>query len=380
MTALTDILDRAVAAQDAPFLVAMTGSSAGEIWAHAAGNAAPDQPASRDTVFRIFSMTKAVGSVAAAILVDDGQITLDTPVAEILPEWDDLQVLTGWDGDTPLTRPQATQATIRHLATHTSGLEYEVWNADVTKWMRVTGAQLAPSGQKAALHQILSSDPGTRWGYGPSIDWLGQVVEAVDGRRIDQFCRDEIFVPLGMTSTVFEPDPVADRLSQVSSRTPDGGLTPIDIAPPAQPEFYGMGHALYSSAPDYLRFLRMVLNRGMLDGQRILSPTGCEILLTDQMQGLQFRDMVTVDPRTACSVGYAGRPMTHSFAFLRNDDDWPHKRSAGSLGWAGLCNTHFWIDPTRDLCAVLMTQSLPFLDPRFAKVYDRFERAVYAGG
>lgn len=378
MTAMVSVLNDAVNRQDVPFLVAMTGSTDGVTFSHAVGDAAEGRPAAENTAFRIFSMTKAVGSVAAAILIDRGLLTLDTPVAEVLPAWNDMQVLDGWDGDTPVTCPQATVATIRHLATHTSGLEYENWSADMARWLNVTGNKMVTSGLKSSLQLILTSDPSTRWGYGPSIDWLGQVVEAVDGRRIDQFCRDEIFDPLGMVDTVFEPNGLQDRLAGVMARDGDG-LKPLNVAPPAQPEFYGMGHALYSTAPDYLTFLRMVLNRGQLNGARILSPEGCDILFQDQMRGGSFRRMVSVNPRLTADVDYRARRITHSFMALRNEDDWPGKRSAGSLSWAGLCNTHFWIDPQKDLCAVLMTQSLPFLDPRFARVYDAFERAVYAG-
>ncbi len=289
MTDLTSILQNAVAAGDVPFAVAMTANSNGVTYSGAAGDAVPGRAAAEDTAFRIFSMTKAVGSVAAMILIDRGKLSLDTPVADILPAWNDLQVLDGWDGDTPVMRPQKTTATVRHLMTHTSGMEYEFWNPDVPRYMEATGHPTVLSGLKVSLAYPLTTDPGTRWGYGPSIDWLGQMVEAVDGRRIDAFCRDEILGPLGMNDTAFEPDALTDRLCQVNMRGEDGGFGPFDLSPPAQPEFYGMGHALYSTAPDYLTFLRMVLNRGELNGARILSQAAWEMLCADQMNGLTFQ-------------------------------------------------------------------------------------------
>ena len=274
-------------------------------------------------------------------------------------------------------KPQRTVGTIRHLATHTSGLEYEVWNADVPRFLAATGQPPALSGLKAGLRYPLMTDPGTRWGYGIGIDWLGQVVEAVDGRPIDEFCRAEIFEPLAMTDTTFEPE-APDRLAAVSMRADDGSLFPFDTAPPADPEFYGMGHALYSTAPDYLRFLRMVLSGGSLDGNRVLSADAIAAMLTDQMNGLTFEPMISASPVSADVDLFPGVTTNHTMAFLRNEDDIPGRRRAGSLCWAGICNTHYWVDPTSDLAGVLMTQSLPFADPRMMQTYEAFERAVYS--
>ncbi|MDU9005792.1 serine hydrolase domain-containing protein [Sedimentitalea todarodis] len=378
MSILQNVLDEATSAQDVPFAVAMTANSAGVTFSGAAGEAREGLKAAEDTAFRIFSMTKAIGSLAAMILIDRGKLGLDTPVADILPVWNDLRVLEGFDGDTPILRVPKTQATLRHLATHTSGMEYEFWNPDVPKYMEMTGHPTVLSGLKTSLMYPLTTDPGTRWGYGPSIDWLGQVVEAVDGRRIDAFCQDEILDPLGMKDTAFEPDALLDRLSAVSMRGEDGQFGPVDLAPPANPEFYGMGHALYSTAPDYLRILRMVLNRGKLDGTRILSDAAFDAMIADQMNGLTFQSMHSVAPTVSADVEMPAG-TTHSFAFVRNETDIPGMRSAGALSWAGVCNTHYWIDPSKDLAAVIMTQSLPFLEPRFQKTYQAYEQAVYAG-
>jgi CubicO group peptidase (beta-lactamase class C family) len=373
------VLENAVAENDVPFVVAMSANSDGVTFSGAAGQAAEGREAAEDTAFRIFSMTKAVGSVAAMILIDRGKLSMDTPVGDILPAWNDLQVLDGWNGDEPIMRAQNSVATIRNLATHTSGMEYEFWNGDCGRYLQTTGHPTILSGTKASMSYPLMSDPGTRWGYGPSIDWLGQAVEAVDGRRIDQFCREEIFEPLGMTDTMFEPDALADRLAGVSIRAEDGSFAPFELAPPPHPEVYGMGHALYSTAPDYLRFLRMVLGKGALDGNRILSEDACREMCADQMQGLAFEKMITAAPAITADVDlFPGMKVTHSFAFVRNEADVPGKRSAGSLSWAGVCNTHYWIDPARDVAAVIMTQSLPFVEPPLLKTYDAYERAVYA--
>ncbi|MFY9212313.1 MAG: serine hydrolase domain-containing protein [Aestuariivita sp.] len=378
MSNLDKVLEAAVAAQDVPFVVAMTGNAAGITYSGAAGETA-GRMADEGTAFRIFSMTKAIGSLAAMILIDRGKLSMDTPVADVLPEWNTLQVLDGWNGDEPILRAPKTVATTRHLATHTSGMEYEFWNADVPRYLQHTNHPTVLSGLKSSLMYPLTSDPGTRWGYGPSIDWLGQMVEAIDGRRIDAFCREEIFEPLGMPDTVFEPDSLTDRLSEVSMRNEDGGFDIYPLAPPANPEVYGMGHALYSTAPDYMRFLRMVLNKGQLDGNRVLSEAAMAEMCADQMRGLEVEKMITVAPPLSADVElYGGTRATHSFAFVRNEVDQPGARSAGSLSWAGVCNTHYWIDPTRDICAVIMTQSLPFLESPLVKTYQAYETAVYA--
>lgn len=378
MSNLQSVLTNATKAEDVPFVVAMTGNSEGITFSGAAGKARNGLDAAENTAFRIFSMTKAVGSLAAMILIDRGKISMDTPVAEVLPGWNDLKVLEGFDGDKPILRAPKTKATLRHLATHTSGMEYEFWNPDVPKYMELTGHPTILSGLKSSMMYPLTSDPGTRWGYGPSIDWLGQVVEAVDGRRIDDFCQSEIFDPLGMVDTAFEPDQLNDRLAGVFMRGEDGSFGPFDLSPPSSPEFYGMGHALYSTAPDYMRFLRMILNRGQLDGNRILSNDAFEDMTADQMNGLTFQKMHSVAPPVSADVEMP-EGTTHSFAFVRAENDIPGMRSAGSLSWAGVCNTHYWIDPSKDLAAVIMTQSLPFLEPRFLNTYQAYEQAVYAG-
>ncbi|WP_162906626.1 serine hydrolase domain-containing protein [Algihabitans albus] len=380
MAALETLLSEAVAKDTLPFAVAMVGDSEGIEWSCCAGDAAKGQPAREDSVFRIFSMTKAIGSLAAMILIDRDKLDFDTPVAEILPEFDRLKVIDRFDGDTAILRDPVRPATVRHLATHTSGLEYEIWNADMPRYMEATGLPSILSGSREGLFYPLMSDPGTRWAYGNGIDWLGQVVEAVDGRSIDRFCREEVFEPLAMTSTGFEPGQTKqDRLVDSTIRGGDGSFEPFEIAPPPNPEFYGMGHALYATAPDYLRFLRMLLNGGTLDGQTILSRHGVERMLANHIGDLSLEKMVTVAPAVSADVDiFPGTRKTHSFGFMRVEEDLPGQRSAGSQGWAGVLNTHYWFDPHQDLAAVLMTQFLPFADPRFMQLYSDFETAVYA--
>ena len=382
MNDLDAILNDAVTAGDVPFVVAMSGNSSGVTWSGAAGDRAPGVTATEDTVFRIFSMTKSVGSTAAMILIDRGKLSPDTPVEEILPQFADIKVLDGFDGDRPRLRAPKSKATVRHLATHTSGLVYEFWNGNIPKYMEATKHPTVLSGLKASLNYPLVFDPGERWDYGIGIDWLGQIVEAIDGRRIDAFCREEIFDSLGMPNTNFEvTDNMANRLAVVKARGEDGQFADLELDPPSNPEFYGMGHALYSTMPDYMRFLRMFLNKGQLDGSRILSETGVETMLANHIGDLRLGMLKTVvPPITADAEFFPGFEKSHSLGFMRMEEDVPEMRATGSQSWAGVLNTHFWFDPARDVVGLIMTQTLPFAEPRFIEVYERFERAVYANG
>ena len=380
MTELDKVIADAVAQQDAPFLVAMVGHRDGAVWSGAAGQRSPGQPASLDTVFRIFSMTKAVGSMAAMVLMDRGKLSADATVESIVPEFAQLQLLDGFDASgAPILRAPKVKATVRHLATHTSGLCYEFWNAAMARYMQASGAPAILSGLTSAMNYPLQFEPGTQWGYGIGIDWLGRVVEKVDGRRIDQFCREEIFEPLGMTDTAFEVLPhMAARLASVSLRGEDGKFADFALAPPSKPEFYGMGHALYSTAPDYLRFLRMVMGHGALDGKRIISVAGLAHMLANQIGSVAIHSLPSTAPPLSADLDlFPGRKKSHSMAFMRFDEDTPGMRHAGSQGWAGVLNSHYWFDPTANVIGLLMTQSLPFIEPRFASTYEKFERAVY---
>ena len=379
MAELDRVIAEAVSKQDAPFLVAMVGRRDGVAWSGAAGERSAGQAADIDTVFRIFSMSKAVGSMAAMILMDRGLLSADATVESILPEFAEIKLLEGFGQDGPRLRSPRTKATVRHLATHASGLVYEFWNADMPRGMEATKAPTILSGLVNSLHYPLQFEPGTRWDYGVGIDWLGRVVEKIDGRRIDRFCREEIFAPLDMPDTHFEVEPhLAARLASVSMRGQDGRFADFELAPPANPEFYGMGHALYSTAPDFMRFLRMVLNRGALDGRRFLSEAGITAMLCNQIGDVPVGRLKSAVPALSADVEFfPGCRKSHSMAFMRFEEGITGMRSAGSQGWAGVLNSHYWFDPQADAIGLLMTQSLPFVEPRFMSTYEKFEQATY---
>ena len=378
MSELDQVLVDAVESGSVPFAVAAVADRHGVVWQGSAGNATESQLAAQDTLFRLFSMTKAIGGCAAMILIDRNLLSLDTPVASVLPEFSEIQVLTKMGPNGPELRPPARPVTLRHMLTHTAGFAYEAWSPKQALWQMITGAAHPVTGTLASLRSPLMFEPGEDFAYGIGFDWLGPIIEKLDGRKVDRFCKEEIFDPLGMNDTAFEPDFARDRLATNRIRCVGGEFANFEISPAAHPEVYGLGQALYSTAPDYLRFLRMVLNRGELDGHRVISTEAVELMMADQMGGLSMPVMKSIAPLMSANVDLCpGTRKTWSAGFMRNETDIPGMRSAGSLTWAGFLNTHYWVDPVKDVAAVFMTQSLPYCDPIVMDSYATFERAVY---
>jgi len=377
---LRKVLGNAVANDQMPFAVGMTGKAAGIIFTGAASDAAPGREAAADTVFRIFSMTKAVGSTAAMMLIDRSKLDFDTPVQDVLPEFAEIRALEGWDGDKPRLRAPSVKAIARHLATHTSGLEYEFWRPEPGEYLAKTGRVSILSGLKSAMHYPMITGPGTRWGYGPSIDRLGLMGEKISGQRIDAFLKDNVLGPLGMVDTDVAVRPqMAARLASVKARGADGRYADFELAPPSNPEVYGMGPARYSTPQGYMRFLRMFLNNGAPDGQLVLSEGAVQRMLVNHMGPLKFEKMITAAPPiTADFDPFEATTKTHSFGFMRNEADIPDRRRAGSQSWAGVLNSHHWFDPSADLAGMVMSKSLPFVKPPVMAAYEAFERASYA--
>jgi len=372
-------LEAAVRDRDLPFVVALVADRDGTLFSGAAGDAGPGSKADEDTIFRLFSMTKAVCATGLMMLVERGLADLDMAVEDVVPEFSKLRVLDRFEDAVPVLRQPKSKPTIRQLATHSSGLEYELWNDRVAEYMEKTGHQSVITGTRASLHYPLMSDPGTRWAYGPGVDWLGLVIEAIDGRPIVEFCQEEIFEPLAMTTTRFELAPEDhEHLSTVVMRGEHGAFDPIEVKPPSNPEVYAMGQALYGSASDYMRLLRMFLGAGALDGKRLLSPGATATMLADHLAGLRFAPMTTCSPMSADFDPMPDAVLGHSLGFVRNEHDIAGRRSAGSQGWAGLLNSHYWFDPGQGIAGLFMTQMLPFADPRYMRCYAEFEAAVYA--
>ncbi len=385
MTAAIDaLLENAVTAGDVPGVVALAADDRGVIYQGAFGRRGRDgeAPMTPDSVFWLASMTKAITSVAAMQLVEEGNLALDAPIARVLPELAERPVLAGFDDEgRPRLRPARQPITLRHLLTHTAGFGYDMWNAEIGRVMAQAGVPHAISRRRAALQTPLLFDPGERWTYGVNTDFVGRAVEAVSGRTLQAHFRDHILGPLGMNDTDFILTPAARaRRVLMHQRQADGSLAPIDFEPTEPLEFFMGGGGLFGTAGDYLRFLRMLLAGGTLDGVRILRPETVALMAENQIGDLEAGILRTVQPALSNDVDFfPGMRQKWGLGFLINTEDSPQGRKAGSLAWAGLGNTYFWIDRTANLTGVILMQILPFADQKAVALYGAFERALYQG-
>ena len=351
----------------------------GEIVSVAAGardtaNGAAMRP---DTVVWIASMTKAITAAAAMQLVERDRLSLDAPVASVLPQLANVQVLEGFAADgTPNLRPARGAITLRHLLTHSSGFVYDMWNADMARYLEVSGKPGIISCAAAALELPLVFDPGTAWDYGIGIDWVGKAVEAVSGETLGAWLAENLFGPLGMRDTGFRiRDDQRTRLARIHARTPDG-IVATDLEIPQAPEFEMGGGGLYATVGDYLRFARMILGGGALDGVRVLAAPTVARMSQNAMGDLRCRKMTSVAPGSTNDVDFLDG-MQWGLSFLINPEALPTGRSAGSLAWAGLANSYFWIDPSKNVAGVYAAQLLPFMDADAVALCGAFESAVY---
>ncbi len=378
------ILREAVDSGQVAGVVALAANASGVVFQSAYGALALGAPApmTLDSIFWIASLTKAVTSAAAMQLVERRAIGLHEPVGKILPELQDRQVLEGFDpGGTPKLRPARGDITLHHLLTHTAGLGYDFWNASLAEYVRATKAPPTQSGDPEGLRRPLLFDPGTGWNYGTNIDAVGLIVERLSGQSLGDYLRTEIFAPLGMADTGFGVDAARrDRLVGRHARQADGSLERLPPTAPEKPAFEAGGGGLYSTGPDYMRFLRMVLAGGTLDGQRILRPETIALMSRNQIGELDVSALPesVVPGMSNVANLLPGVAQKWGYGFLINADAVPGRRAAGSLAWAGLANLYYWIDPTHDMAGLIMTQVLPFADSIVLDVLARFEAAVYA--
>jgi len=376
------LLQEAVATGDVAGVVALAANDAGTIYQGAFGrrNVAGEVPMSLDTVFRTASMTKAVTAVAAMQLVEQGRLSLDQPVGGVVPQLAAPRVLEGFDATgQPRLRPAKRPITLRHLLTHTSGFVYDFWNADLARFIAVAGLPSTLGGSLAALDAPLAFDPGERWEYGTSLDWAGRMVEAASGQTLDAFMQAHIFAPLGMTDTGYipRPDQIA-RLADLHARQESGTLQPLALDAPGCPEYFPGGTGLFSTGPDYLMFLQMLLHGGSFRGATILQPQTVALMAQNHIGTLLVQPFRSQMPRVSKDVEFfPGMDKKWGLSFLINMTEAPTGRSAGSLAWGGLYNCYYWIDPTRRVTGLLMTQILPFADPAALRLAGAFETALY---
>jgi len=361
-----------------------------------ASNPAEAPNMTADTPMMIFSITKLFTSVAALQLMEQGKLNLEDPVEKYVPGIADIQVLDGFDADNkPKLRPAKTKATILQLMTHTAGFTYDFFDADTLKWTLATGREpfTYSLGFRESYNTPFRCDPGTEYNYGISTDWLGFVIEAVSGMRIEEYIEKNITDPLGLKNTVGYLSDDAARL-YAHHRGADGSLTanPALIAP-KDVEVRGGGGYLYSTLHDLSTFLVTILNGGQHPQSKV------RILSDATVKDCLFTDKID----KSCSSGGIGaissqNPMLSNEGellpgmrkgwscglMLNTEAASPKGRSKGSGSWAGLGNLYFFIDPEQGKLGLTMSSILPFMDTEVCRLHDELERAIYghekAGG
>ncbi len=376
------LLGRAVAAGDVPGVAALVTSRDKMLYAGAFGKRmlGGDVPMDLDTVCWLASLTKGLVGVAAMQLVERGMLDLNQPAHRWLPELGQARVLEGFDAEgRPRLRAPKNHITLGHLLTHTAGFGYEIWNAEIMKYQQATGTPGTGSGMNASLGTPLLFDPGARWNYGINLDWTGKLIEAASGQTLGAYLSKNLFAPLGMDSTGFRITPaMRARLAKMHQRHADGALEAIEREVRQDPEFESGGGGLYSSPSDYLKFVRMMLNKGRGDSAQVLKPETVALMARNHMGATRVTPLKAQFAALSNDAEFfPGVPKSWGLSFQINEAPAPTGRPAGGLMWGGLSNTYYWIDLRTGVGGVYVTQILPFCDVRSLPLYYAFETAVY---
>src|SRR6202165_3243778 len=371
-------------AKEIPGVVAMAATGKEVVYQGAFGkrDLSRDDAMTADSVFWIASMTKAITAPGAMQLVEQGKLPLEEPIGKVLPDLASPQVLEGFGAKgEPKLRPAKTPITLRLLMTHSAGFCYDIWNGDMATYLQKTGLPSITTCKNDALKTPIATDPGTRWEYGTNIDFVGKAEEAVSGKRLDAYLRDHLLTPLGMTDTGFKiGEAQRKRLVAMHQRGEDGSLAPIPFELEQDPEFHMGGGGLYGTAGDYIKFTQMILNKGRGNGNQVLKPETVALMGQNHIGELNMTRMTSAVAFATNDVDlYPDMVKKWGLSFLLNTAKTPEGRSPGGLAWAGLANTYYWIDPSRDVTGVILMQVLPFVDKKCVDAFAGFERGVYAG-
>ena len=376
---------RGVAEQEngVPGVVAMATDRQENFYEGAAGKRelGKDAAMTTDTVFAIFSCTKALTGVTVMQLVEEGVLGLDDPAKEYAPEIADIQVLEGFDdAGEPLVRPPQSEITVGQLMLHTAGFGYDFFNHDLLKYGKARDVPSVVTGTMASLRSVLLFDPGSQWEYGSNIDWVGKVVEGARGKRLGEVMKERVFEPLGMNDTAMTmSDSMRSRRATMHQRGDGGELRPLsNFELPQEPEQHMGGHGLYGTIGDYMKFIRMVLNDGAGEHGRVLKPETVERMAQNGLGEMKIKGLPGVIPNLSNDAEFfPGMPKSWGYTFMINDEEAPTGRPAGELGWVGLPNLFYWIDRKNGLGGFWATQIFPFADPISFTGYMDFETAVY---
>ena len=369
---LDTLLQSSVKQRDVPGVVAEVANREHVLYRGAFGRlddrGAVDMPT--NAIFQIKSMTKPITSVGIMMLIEQGLLDLDDSIGQYLPDLVGKDVFVAFNepGASYTTRPAAREVTIRDLLTHTAGFGYDFSNE--------TLLVLSRSGERSPRDIPLLHDPGSRWTYGMSTRFLGEVIERITGETLKTFFESRIFRPLGMTDTGFDLKP--EELSRLVSlfRRVDENLVG-EPRPGAYEPFVAGDAGLLSTADDYIRFLQMLLNMGQFNNIRLLTNQSVNELTINQIGNLKVLKQEGAIPDVSNPFPLGAGKDTFSFGFQLKEGKEENARSPGSYSWAGLFNTHFWADPQKGIAAVLLMQVLPFYDVRGIQLLTDFEKLIY---
>jgi CubicO group peptidase (beta-lactamase class C family) len=374
-TALSTFFADAVARGDVPGVVAMVVDRDKVLYHEAFGkmNTATNVPMAKDTIFRIASMTKAITSIGVMQLVEQGKVGLDDDVSKYLPRLKSPQVFGKVDqkAGTYETHAATKSITIRQLLTHTSGIGYSWSDHGLNIAQKKTGA--TNDSELPLVHE-----PGAQWTYGASTRVLGELIETVTGERIDAYLEKHIFAPLGMRDTSYTvPRAKYSRVVTTNQKT-NGKITETQNPDPIPATIRGDG-GLFGTAADYSRFVQMILNRGQLGGVRLLKESTVAEISKNQIGSVKVRLQPSAEPLRSrpYPLGAGEDVWGLGFQIAAPKSPNPSMRSPGSLSWAGINNTFYWIDPQKQLGAVILMQMLPFYDEAALRVLQGFEERVY---
>ena len=382
---LDDILKRGVETGVAPGAVGMLTTGEATIYQGFFGERAKGLAMSPDTIFSIASITKGMVSTAVLQAVERGVLDLDSPAGRWAPALHEVKLLEGFDAaGQPLLRKPSRPITLRDLLSHTSGFGYEYWSPDIIRYQKQTGMPAIGTHKAAALRLPILHEPGTRWTYGIGLDWAAQVLEGATGRTLGTLLQEGIFEPLGMTSASHTRITAAmrSRLAKVHVRDGAGRWQQTEIETAQDFDYEMGGGGLFMTASDCLTFIALILNGGVHAGKRVLAPETVALMRQNALpDGVKVRRLHTAMPDISADAEFfPGLPKSHSLAFMLNDETAPTGRSAGSMAWAGIFNTFYWIDPRTRIGGLFFTQTLPFADPEILSLFTAFEQEAYRAG
>ncbi len=378
---LDNYLSSAIDYKNNPGIVAMASDKNGLFYSSAFGMAdiATEREITQDTLIRIASMSKPITTVAAMQLVERGIIELDVPVENYLPEFSRLQVLDGFnDEGRPILRKPTSEVTLRQLLSHTAGFVYTFSNEKALRLSGIEDSGIDIAKGTDLINVPLGYDPGTIWEYGVGVDWAGILIERMTNQTLEDYFFEHIFSPLNMTNTRFDLNPTQiDSLATLYIKDKGGKVSAL--GPWQNDPFQSGGSGLVSTANEYMRFLRMLLNGGEYEGKRILKAETIDLMEQNNIGTLNVRPVLHsyMQDRSRDIKFFEHSNAKFGLGFLINEDEINNARAAASLTWGGLYNTFFWIDPKNEICAVFITQILPFFDPETIDVYKNFEKLIY---